>query len=110
MVFVLGSNPFALSDGTGLVHDAPEVVEEVAAHEDLLRVEAQHKAGSDGRSEVMHDLWRVLPLQHNAYFYAKVQVRLPCRRAALMRPACLLQAAARRPWPGTSGDCIELHV
>eukprot|EP00892_Ulva_mutabilis_P001197 jgi/Ulvmu1/11078/UM007_0260.1 len=73
VVFVVGSNPFALSDGTGLIHDSPEVRAEAAQHDDLLRVQSQHKAGSEGRSEVMHEVWRVLPLLYNAHFYSKVQ-------------------------------------
>lgn len=74
MVFVLGRNPVMLTDGTGVTHDTEEVAAEAKAHGDLLRVDALHKDGSDGRAQLMHDLWQVLPVKYSAYFYAKAQV------------------------------------
>lgn len=80
MVFVLGRNPFMVSDGTGIAHDTDDILAEVKAHDDLLRVDAVHKDGGEGNSAIVHDVWRVLPSKYSALFYAKVQVRVPCLR------------------------------
>lgn len=71
----MGSNPWQESDGTGVTSDTEEVAAEEQKWGDFLRVPAVHHAGSEGRARVMHDLWRRLPLQHDAKFYIKANVR-----------------------------------
>lgn len=75
MVFVVGRNPYMVSDGTGVAHDTDAIKAELEVNDDIVRVEAVHKDGTDGRSELMHDVWRVLPRKFHAHFYAKAQVR-----------------------------------
>lgn len=73
---MMGSNPWQESDGTGVTSDTAAVQEEENQWGDFLRVPAVHQAGSDGRSRLMHDLWRRLPMQHEAKFYVKANVRI----------------------------------
>jgi hypothetical protein len=75
---VLGTNPWQESDGTGVASDTEEVRAEEKEWGDLLRVPAVHQAGSEGRSRLVHDMWRRLPLEHDAKFYVKANV---CRSA-----------------------------
>jgi hypothetical protein len=70
----MGANPWQESDGTGVTSDTEEVRAEEKEWGDFLRVPAVHQAGSEGRSRVMHDLWKRLPLEHDAKFYVKANV------------------------------------
>ena len=74
VLFVMGSNPWQESDGTGVASDTEAVREEEAQWGDFLRVPVVHHAGSEGRSRVIHELWKRLPLQHEAKYYIKANV------------------------------------
>ena len=74
IVFVMGTNPWQESDGSGVASDTEAVRREEEEWGDLLRVPSVHHAGSEGRARIIHDLWRRLPLQHDAKFYIKANV------------------------------------
>lgn len=88
---MMGNNPWQESDGTGVASDTEAVKAEEQQWNDFLRVPAVHNAGSDGRSRFMHDLWRRLPLQHEAKFYIKANVSgfPPCITAPTVSIATL---------------------
>jgi hypothetical protein len=100
-VFVLGANPFQLSDGSGVPSDSKAVKQELAQWSDFVRVPTVHQPGSEGRSQLMHELWKRLPLQHIAQFYVKAQVRPrvvhpPRRMGMRMFPRSLARLIANR--------------
>ena len=86
VLFVLGVNPASASDGSGVTPDSAAVAGEVAANPDVLRVPAVHSAGNEGKSALVHDMWRALAALHDAQFYVKAQARA--------RAACLCAAPA----------------
>lgn len=89
MRFVLGINPVSVSDGTGRSPDTEAVAAEIArlagasagsdartgAVGDVLRVPVPNGEGAEGRSPLVHELWRRLPIVINARFYVKAQAR-----------------------------------
>jgi hypothetical protein len=75
VVFVIGRNPVVVEDGTGVVADTEEVKREADEFGDVLRVRAIHTPGNDGRSALIHDLWRAFAATEDAHFYVKAQAR-----------------------------------
>ena len=59
-----------------MVSDTEDIRKEEAEFGDLLRVKATHSPGNDGRSELIHDLWRAFAAEVDAQFYVKAQVCL----------------------------------
>jgi hypothetical protein len=72
--------------------DSPEVAAEVSEHGDVFRVPAVHTGGNEGKSQLMHDLWRSLAVKHDAQFYVKAQVRAVA--SLLNAPLCVAEVSS----------------